>query len=178
MRVKRLGWKPAAACVSVLAVAALQACGGGGGGSTAQAQAAPEIRVLSSRAEYVSAGNALIEVSLPAGADSTKFTLTLNDQNVASQLTWDAAGKRYLGVVRGLQDGANVVIASFGERKVLQVLTNYPLTGPIISGPHQSPYICQTEAFNLPDGTKLGAATDANCWSSPMRRTDAPAPKA
>jgi hypothetical protein len=170
MRFKRLGWKPAAAGAAVVALAALQACGGGsgGGGETAQAQAAPEIRVLSSRAEYVSGGNALIEVTLPAGADSTKFTLTLNNLDVASQLTWDAAGKRYMGLLRGLQDGANVVIAAFGERKALQVLTNYPATGPIISGVHQSPYICQTEAFNLPDGTKLGVATDANC-SAPTK---------
>lgn len=170
MRMKRSGWKPAAGGAAVLALAVLQACGGGsGGGTAAPAQASPpEIRVLSSRAEFVSAGNALVEVPLPAGADRAKFTLTLNDADVASQLAWDEPGKRYLGVLRGLQDGANVLIASFGERKALQVLTNYPATGPIISGPHQSPYICQTEAFTLPDGTKLGAATDTNC-SAPTR---------
>ena len=47
-------------------------------------------------------------------------------------------------------------------------LTNYPITGPIRSGPHETPFICQTQNFTLPDGSKLGAATDANC-SAPTK---------
>jgi hypothetical protein len=165
MRLELLGGKTAVTGGVLLALAVLQACGDGSGGLTA---APPEIRVLSSRPEYVSAGNALVAVPLPEGADMAKFTLTLNGADVASQLTWDDLDKRFVGVLRGLQDGANVLTASFGASKALQVLTNYPATGPIISGPHQSPYACQTEAFTLPDGTKLGAATDSNC-SAPTR---------
>ena len=47
-------------------------------------------------------------------------------------------------------------------------LTNYPITGPIISGPHQTPFVCQTDTFKLPDGSTLGPATDANC-SAPTK---------
>src|SRR5262249_16709965 len=34
---------------------------------------------------------------------------------------------------------------------------NHPLTGPVFSGPHQQPFICQTETNGL------GAPLDANC---------------
>jgi len=152
-----VGWKCGVGGVTLLVVAALQACSGGYAGP------APEIRVLSTRAEYVSGGDALVEIALPEGADPQKFTLEVNNSNVASSLVWDAVGKRYTGLITGLKIGSNTVIASFGGDKGQLALTNYPITGPIVSGPHQSPFICQTEAFTLPNGTKLGAATDANC---------------
>ena len=50
---------------------------------------------------------------------------------------------------------------------VLEV-TNYPITGPIISGPHQQPFVCQTDTFKLPDGSTLGPPLDANC-SAPTK---------
>jgi hypothetical protein len=46
---------------------------------------------------------------------------------------------------------------------------NFPLTGPIISGPHERvgpqerPFVCQTSTFRLPDGTTFGPALDADC---------------
>ena len=42
-------------------------------------------------------------------------------------------------------------------------IINYPITGPVISGPWQQPFICQTTDFELPDGSKLGPPLDANC---------------
>src|SRR5690606_8284449 len=47
-------------------------------------------------------------------------------------------------------------------------LTVWPITGPILSGPHQQPFICQTEAFEVVTGERLGAPLDANC-SVPTR---------
>jgi hypothetical protein len=49
-------------------------------------------------------------------------------------------------------------------------IRNYPLTGPITSGPHDTPFFCQTQDFTLPDGTKFGAPTDADC-SAPTKIT-------
>jgi hypothetical protein len=44
------------------------------------------------------------------------------------------------------------------------VLTNHPISGPIFSGPHQTPFACETTAFVLPiTGGNLGAALDADC---------------
>ena len=44
------------------------------------------------------------------------------------------------------------------------MLTNYPITGPILSGPHEEPFYCMTQLFTLPASTiTLGPALDADC---------------
>ena len=45
---------------------------------------------------------------------------------------------------------------------VSQPLVNYPITGPILSGPHMTPYECRTKESGL------GEPTDANC-SAPTK---------
>ena len=35
--------------------------------------------------------------------------------------------------------------------------------GPMISGPHQTPYVCTTATFTLPDASSLSAPIDDNC---------------
>ncbi|MBL4581787.1 MAG: hypothetical protein JKY29_08220, partial [Gammaproteobacteria bacterium] len=42
-------------------------------------------------------------------------------------------------------------------------LTNYPQSGPIISGPHEQPYVCQSEQFVTVAGDTLGSALDLSC---------------
>src|SRR5262249_34799367 len=49
-------------------------------------------------------------------------------------------------------------------------ITNYPIQGPISSGPHVTPFICQTESFKLPDGNFYGSPIDADC-SGPNKVT-------
>src|SRR5580692_9271306 len=44
-------------------------------------------------------------------------------------------------------------------------LTNFPITGPVFSGPQEQPFICSTESFKLPDGSTLGPPLDVNCSS-------------
>ena len=36
-------------------------------------------------------------------------------------------------------------------------MRNHPVTGPVISGPHQTPFVCETEKAGL------GRPTDADC---------------
>jgi len=40
------------------------------------------------------------------------------------------------------------------------VLTNYPIEGPVFSGPHEQPFACATQQFNLPAG--LGKSNSSN----------------
>jgi hypothetical protein len=71
-----------------------------------------------------------------------------------------------VGVVEGLPVGDSTIDVNpthgNGLASSLKV-RNWPIQGPIVSGPHQTPYYCQTEQFILPDGSKLGAALDADC---------------
>lgn len=123
---------------------------------TASAQPkALAVSVLSSEANRVSGGDALVRVS-DAGA-----TVTLNGADVTSAFHREPGG--LIGLVRGLKDGANTVVARSGRAVSRLTLTNYSISGPIFSGPHQTPYICETEALKLMDGSTLGPAVDANC---------------
>ncbi|MEY2890312.1 MAG: hypothetical protein RJA98_220 [Pseudomonadota bacterium] len=148
----------AAAALGILLVG----CGGSGDASV---PAGPTVTVLSSRPELVSGNDALVSISMPAStASATTWAATLDGVDVSAAFAVDPADAlRRIGVVSGLKLGANTLVARVGDRVTQLTLTSYPLTGPMLSGPHLTPYICQTQNFNLPDGTKLGASTDANC---------------
>ena len=59
------------------------------------------------------------------------------------------------GVVDGLQFGGNIVTVKPNGRgrgrpkPVTLTLTNYPITGPVFSGPHQHPFICSVQDQGL-----------------------------
>src|SRR5262245_15744982 len=63
--------------------------------------------VLSTRAEFVSGGDALIGVDVPAGIAATAVSVRLNDKDVTSSFKRDASGKSLLGLVKGLRVGPN-----------------------------------------------------------------------
>ncbi len=129
-----------------------------------ESRAAFEIRTLSSRADLVSGGDALIAVKVPAGTRADQLTVTLNGHNVMSRLTLDAATGDFRGLIDGLAVGTNRVTAKITSPRHEATLTivNHPITGPILSGPHLAPYECSTEASGL------GPALDANC-SAPRK---------
>ena len=167
-RACRPGWAPRLA--AVLSLLLLQACSGGGASSSGAevkaAAAGPVIQVLSSSAERVSGNSVLIDI---AAADaSTATTVTLNGDDVSTAFKPDPRhpGHR-LGLLEGLRLGSNALVASQGGGTSSATVTNYPLSGPVISGPHESPFVCQTDAFKLPDGSSLGTATDADCNAPP-----------
>ncbi|NHZ81591.1 hypothetical protein F2P44_20255 [Massilia sp. CCM 8695] len=138
-------WTRAAACA--LAAIGLTGCGG--------AAHAPDTRlrltVLSSAPQYVSGGDARIAVAV-AGDAHGKLLFRLNGQRIDPPLT--AAGTRVEGVVSGLADGDNVLEVTYvndSGRAVSDslVLTNYPVTGPMFTGPQQQPFVCRTQESGL-----------------------------
>ena len=144
----------------------------GCGGSSGNAELAnPSIKLLSSKPEFVTGGSALVDVTLPAVALGTTPVLNaaVNGVDVSAVFKADGAAAGHLiGVVTGMQTGANTLKISYGSGSASMELTNYPITGPVFSGPFLTPFICQTSTFTLPDGSKLGPATDANC-SAPTK---------
>ncbi len=129
-------------------------------GATATAAPAPlAIKVVSSSPSRVTGENALVEVT---GA-GPGLKLTVNGADQTSHLTGAGATRR--GVIDGLKVGANQVAASAGAAKASITLTDYPNAGPVFSGPHQTPFVCETAAVKMPDGTTLGAPKDTDCWA-------------
>ena len=118
----------------------------------------PALRILSSPPDMVSGGRALVELT---GA-RPGFAVTLDGKDVTPsfRLGDDGAAR---AVLTGMATGPHRLAATAGAAAARLDLLNHKINGPIFSGPHQTPFICQTERFQLPDGTMLGAALDRDC---------------
>jgi uncharacterized tannase-like protein DUF6351 len=122
-----------------------------------------QLRVASNpRPEFVSGGDALISVAIPPGTQPSAVRLALNGSDVTGVLRTDAGG-HMLALVKGLNDGSNVLVATAGKATAKLIVVNHPVAGPVISGPHEMPFVCETEKFNLMSGGVAGKALDADC---------------
>jgi hypothetical protein len=113
-----------------------------------------QIRVLSGRPDMVTGGDALLAIS---GGTARPIVVTLNGRDISAAFREGPATGRRLGTVEGLQLGKDIVrVKAEGQRARIELL-NYPVIGPVFSGPHQAPFVCQTEDAGL------GPPLDANC---------------
>src|SRR3954453_12339124 len=70
-----------------------------------------EIRTLSNRADLISGGDALVEVTVPAKLQLKHVTLLLNGRDVTATFRADATGKVLRGLLTGLALGNNEFVA-------------------------------------------------------------------
>jgi hypothetical protein len=156
-------------------------CGGGSDGGSGfsfipgaspppatQTPAAFQVKTLSSSPYMVSGGDSLIEITAPVGVALDKVRVSLNGKDVSSQVpVADSTARVLRGLVTGLTTDAssttgssNTLVVSNADNAAQRTetkLVNYPITGPILSGPHISPYECRT----VQNG--LGSPLDADC---------------
>ena len=133
------------------------------GCSNSSTPAAPTVELLSSRAEWVTGGDALVAIRPSETGAAVRALLNGNDVSSAFRSDPTDPG-RMVGLVSGMKPGANTLVADNAGDTATLALTNFPVTGPVFSGPHESPFVCQTDTFRIyPGGPFLGAATDANC---------------
>lgn len=164
---------------------ALGACSGPD--DTAPVTTAPgvtriSVEVISSPPHLITGGSALIAVNHD-GDGNTAPALRLNDTPLTLPadvvVDADGAGARLQFLLAGLTEGSNTLEVNAGLSSASLTLTNYPATGPVISGPHQQPYLCLDELAQRPDGKPRwfalgngefldGNALDGNC-SLPTR---------
>lgn len=123
----------------------------------------PTVSLLSSKPEYVTGDDALVKVTV--NGPSVPITVTINGVDVTESFKRSASTPTELvGLVKGIKQGSNELIAIANNARTSITLTGNPISGPIFSGPHQQPFTCQTDTFRLPDGVSfLGAAKDAKC---------------
>ncbi len=150
----------------VLLASALSGCGSDdNGNSTTVATTPPVVQVLSSQPQMVSGTTALVDAAVDV---KSAFSVTLNGADVSGSFKINPSNPTHVvGVVSGVVPGSNTVVVSQKGVATSLALTGYPIAGPIFSGPHQSPFICQTSTFLLPDGTTFGPALDADCSAAP-----------
>lgn len=115
-----------------------------------------EITALSSRPDMVSGGDVLIKIEVPDAVSSDKVIVTLNGEDVTSLFN-SGSGHFLVGLVDGLELGKNKIKAKAGSSSASLTVVNYPITGPIFSGPHEAPFICETAQAGL------GEPLDCDC---------------
>lgn len=175
--------RPAAVAAAVLILAACGSStpgggggggGGGGEGRTVEAdfhtlKTAPlapgefDLLTLSTLPDTVTGGDVLIGVRGLDADDS--LSVRRNGDDVTAVFARDDDGL-WTGLVEGLREGANAITAAVsgpaGQRSATLEVINHPVTGPVISGPHQQPFRCQSEDVGL------GPALDADCTFEPQ----------
>jgi Tannase-like family of unknown function (DUF6351) len=115
-----------------------------------------EIVVLSNRADLVSEGDALVEITGGASA------VELNGNDITSAFDVRENG-RYMGVVTGMAVGANELVARSADGGGARLtIVNHPNQGPVFSGPQIQPWLCTTASNGL------GEPTDSQC-SAPTK---------
>jgi hypothetical protein len=124
-----------------------------------------QIVTLSAAPDRVTGGDVLVRVDLPDRHSGMRLadvaTVRLNGADVTAAFREDGTV-----LLSGLKLGRNrlEVYEQNEANPVAQVtLRNHPITGPVFSGPHQQPFICQTAEFQLVGGNTLGQPLDPNC---------------
>jgi Tannase-like family of unknown function (DUF6351) len=123
-------------------------------GAHALAQSANRLtlQVLSSRPELVSGGDALIKIAGATGSPA----VTVDGKDVSAAFKSDTKGG-WIGLVAGLKDGDNRLVAKAGGSEAALTLTNHPRNATLFAGPQQTPFLCENENHGL------SSAKDASC---------------
>jgi Tannase-like family of unknown function (DUF6351) len=105
-----------------------------------------DLDVLSSRADQVSGGDALVRVEARESL-LDDLLVRLNGDDVTD--AFEPEDGNLVGLVTGLELGRNrleLLREKPGRDRSLDRLTlkNHPHTGPMFSGPHQIPFVCKT----------------------------------
>ena len=101
----------------------------------------------------VTGGDALVETN----AALEKLNARLNGQDITRSFRPGRTAGTLIARVEGLKIGKNTLEVKSARGRAKLELTNYPATGPVLSGPHQKPFVCQTEQAGL------GAPLDGDC---------------
>ena len=129
-----------------------------------------DIVTLSNRADLISGGDALVEISVPYNVPLHQVSVLLNDDvDVTAMFRTDEAARTMRGVVTGLAVGTNTLIADSngignGRPRASLTITNHPIGGPVLLGSQTQPWVCATPTPKIDPAT--GATTNASGLST------------
>jgi len=132
------------------------------------------VEVVSSAPQQVTGGDARIHIQVPRTVPLHQVEVLVNGVDQRSYFSQIPGMRTLTGVINGLVIGANTLTVQPNGRgkgrpdSVTLILTNYPISGPIFSGPHQHPFVCTVMTSGLgqpipdhPDtGTKVFDASN------------------
>ena len=106
----------------------------------------------------VSGGDVLIQIIAPPSA-GTNVAITVNGREPNAELKARTPATTLIVRLQNLQLGRNVIeVGVKGQKPAVQLaVVNHPINGPVMSGPHQTPFKCETQVFGL------GEPLDVDC---------------
>ena len=134
-----------------------------------------DVQVVSSAPGQVTGGDARLHILVPRTVPLHQAEIWVNGVDQRSHFSVMGGTRVLTGVIDGLKLGTNDLrVKANGNGKgrpaaVQMTLTNYPIIGPVFSGPHQYPFVCNTVSQGLgqpiPDdpvtGTKVFDAANS-----------------
>lgn len=149
--------------LTILALAAvLGACGDDDDANVAGSPL--HLEIASDRADMVSGGDALVAFDLSPDAALDDVTVRRNGEEISQPVFRSLRDGRHAVLVGGLRDGDNDIEIAVGDGSETITVVNYPIVGPIFSGPHLPLPVCTTEVNGL------GPALDDDCSAESVVR--------
>lgn len=114
-----------------------------------------DVRVVSSAPDQVTGGDARLHIRVPQTVPVPQVEVWVNGVNQRDRFSQMPGTRTLTGVIDGLVVGENSVhVNANGKGKgrpdaVQMTLENHPITGPVFSGPHQYPFVCNTVGQGL-----------------------------
>ena len=142
------------------------------GGCAPAETAGAQLRIisLSGRPDMVSGGDVLVRIEVPYGVPIDTVSVRVEGRDETERFRPRDDGSLE-GLVTDLPSGTSTLSVTSGVgAQVSMEFSNHPLSGPVFSGPHQWPFVCETDRFELPSGETLGQALDDDCGI--VRRVD------
>lgn len=123
-----------------------------------------QLRTVSAQPWLVTGGDVLVEVTIGTAVNSAQLLISLNGSDITGRFR-ETAATTLQALLTDMPEGDSTLLAQLSGTQLSEslILTNYPASGPIISGPHEQPYVCQTAQFETVTGETLGSALDSNC---------------
>ena len=117
-----------------------------------------EVRTLSARADMVSGGDVLIQIATPPSAGAN-VAIAVNGREASPELKATTPSAPLIVRLTHLELGPNTIEVGLKGRKPAAQLAivNHPIAGPVMSGPRQTPFTCETQAFGF------GPPVDTDC---------------
>lgn len=113
------------------------------------------VSTLSSRPDMVSGEDVLIQLVPPMTA---RWVARLNGQDVTGEFRRMGGSTSLVALLTGLKVGRNAIEVTAGKKVLARsVIVDHREVGPILSGPQETPFVCQTEENGL------GPALDTDC---------------
>lgn len=123
-----------------------------------------QLRAVSTQPWLVTGGDVLVEVAIDASLSPGGLTVSLNGSDISDRFR-EVSATTLQALLTDLPLGDSTLSVEHRNEQLSDslTLTNFPQSGPIISGPHEQPFVCQTDQFETVAGETLGNALDSNC---------------